>query len=125
MGNLYDVYFTLNESASMVIEANSKEEAARAVHEMDTDTLLERMRYAVDYKGTAITHVETIETNIDRPRLLAIEILDMFEDVLDEHGILVPDEDRTGAEGEACLYGMTYGRLEDAITDMLAEYIEE
>lgn len=63
--------------------------------------------------------------NVGKVRGLAIEILDMFEDVLYEHGIMIPDEDRTGAEGEACLYGTTYGRLEDAITDMLSEHIDD
>lgn len=58
-------------------------------------------------------------------RGLAITILDMFEDMLDEKGIMIPDEDRTGAEGEACLYGMTYANLEDQIVALLVDYIDE
>lgn len=46
----------------------------------------------------------------------AINILDMFEDVLDKHHIYIPDDDRTGDECEACIFGTTYGNLEDEIT---------
>jgi hypothetical protein len=38
---------------------------------------------------------------------------------------MIPDEDRTGDEGEACLYGMTYANLEDEIYSLLCEYIDE
>ena len=56
-------------------------------------------------------------------RGLAIMILDIFEDMLDEKGIMIPDDDRTGDEGEACLYGCTYGDLEEEITALLSKYI--
>lgn len=58
-------------------------------------------------------------------RGLAISILDIFEDMLDEKGIMIPDEDRTGDESEACLYGTTYAELEDQITELLSNYIDE
>ena len=32
------------------------------------------------------------------------------------------DEDRTGDESEACLYGMTYANLEDEIAKLLGWY---
>ena len=50
-------------------------------------------------------------------------ILDIFEDMLDEKGIMIPDDDRTGDEGEACLYGCTYGDLEEEITALLDKYM--
>ena len=62
---------------------------------------------------------------MNKARELAIEILDMFEDVLDEHGIMVPDEFREGEESEACLYGATYAILEDRIVSLLEDYIRE
>jgi len=49
----------------------------------------------------------------------AINILDMFEDVLDKHNIYIPDDDRTGDECEACIFGATYGDLEDEIVHYL------
>lgn len=60
-----------------------------------------------------------------KERKIAIMILDIFEDMLEEKGIMIPDEDRTGDEGEACLYGMTYANLEDEIYSLLYEYIDE
>jgi hypothetical protein len=62
---------------------------------------------------------------VGKTRGIAITILDMFEEVLDKHGIQIPDEDRTGEGGEACLYGMTYAELEDKIVALLTNYIDE
>ena len=39
--------------------------------------------------------------------------------MLCEKGIVIPDEDRTGAEEEANLYGMSYAVMEDRITELL------
>ena len=63
--------------------------------------------------------------NVGKTRGIAIMILDMFEEMLDEKGIMIPDEDRTGEEGESCLYGTTYGNLEDEIVALLCDYIDE
>lgn len=62
---------------------------------------------------------------VGKTRGIAIMILDMFEEMLDEKGIMIPDDDRTGAEGEACLYGTTYGNLEEEIVALLCDYIDE
>lgn len=56
---------------------------------------------------------------MDPKRLLAIRILELFEDVLEAKDITIPDEDRTGDETEARLYGMTYANLEDRIVALL------
>lgn len=61
--------------------------------------------------------------NLNCVRDIAIEILDIFENMLDEKGIMIPDEDRNGDEGEACLYGITYANLEDDIVALLNEYV--
>lgn len=125
MGKLYDVYFTLAESASIVVEADSSIEAEDIVQEMPTSDLLERFRAAIDYKGVHITSVWELENNMSTARSLAIDILEMFEDILDEHGIKVPDADRSGNEDEAALYGMTYADLEDKIVELLENHIHE
>lgn len=62
---------------------------------------------------------------VGKTRGLAITILEMFDDMLEEKGIVVPDEDRTGEEGEAALYGTTYANLEDKIVELLVDYIDE
>lgn len=53
------------------------------------------------------------------PRTVAIDILGIFEDMLDKKGIKIPDSHRIGDEDEACLYGETYYELEDKITELL------
>lgn len=50
---------------------------------------------------------------------LARSIINRFEDLLEEHGIVIPDSDRTGAEGEAPIYGMTYWDLVDDVCGIL------
>lgn len=62
---------------------------------------------------------------MNKARELAIGILNMFEEMLDEKGIMIPDEYREGAEGEACLYGDTYYTLEDKITTLLTNELKE
>ena len=59
--------------------------------------------------------------NKEHARELAIQILDEFEELLDEHSIMIPSADRTGRVEEACLYGEAYWQLEDAIADILIE----
>ena len=60
-----------------------------------------------------------------KTRPYAIAILDLFEDLLDEYGIDIPDPDREGDEEEAHLYGGTYYDLEDAVTDLLHRFAED
>lgn len=69
--------------------------------------------------------MEQIFENIGKTRGIAIMILDIFEDILVDKGIVIPDEDREGDEYEACLYGSTYYALEDKITTLLCNYIDE
>ena len=58
-------------------------------------------------------------------RRVANAILDVFEDMLEEKGIKIPDEDRAGGEDEANIYGETYFALEDKIAGLLRSYIDE
>lgn len=55
----------------------------------------------------------------------ATEILDCFEDLLDQKGIDIPSEDRNGEDGEARIYGTEYFELEDMIVELLKEFKEE
>ena len=63
--------------------------------------------------------------SIGKHRGVAIRILDIFEEMLESKGISIPDEDRTGEESEACLYGMTYAELENTIEELLRAYNPE
>ena len=60
--------------------------------------------------------------SVGKHRGVAIRILDIFEEMLENKGISIPDEDRTGDESESCLYGMTYANLEDEIVTLLEQY---
>lgn len=53
---------------------------------------------------------------MEEKRRIAIDILAEFEELLNEHNIKIPSEDREGNEEEACLYGSEYYQLEDSIT---------
>lgn len=55
---------------------------------------------------------------------MAIRILDIFEEMLESKGISIPDEERTGEESEANLYGIIYATLEDEISDLLGRYYD-
>lgn len=54
-------------------------------------------------------------------REYSVEIVELFEELLEKHNITIPDEDRTGDEGEARLYGMTYSDLEDDVLHVLCK----
>lgn len=58
-------------------------------------------------------------------RPIANEICELFEELLDEYGIDIPDEDREGNEEEAHIYGMIYAELEDKVKEILVEFAEQ
>lgn len=53
----------------------------------------------------------------DKNRQLAIDILDLFEELLEKYDITIPSEDRD--EDSSRLHGEEYFELEDAITNLL------
>ena len=69
--------------------------------------------------------MEELFESVGKTRGIAIMILDIFEGMLNDKGIIIPDEDREGDEDEECLYGTTYYELEDEITELLCNYIDE
>lgn len=56
-------------------------------------------------------------------RQISAEIADIFDSLLADNDIIVPDEDREGNEDEAPLYGATYSDFEDGITEQLADIV--
>lgn len=69
--------------------------------------------------------MEQLFESMGKTRGIAIMILNIFEDMLDEKGIQIPDDYREGDEDEACIFGDTYYALEDEITNLLCDYIDE
>lgn len=61
----YDVWFTLEHPANIVVEAESEKEAKEIAEdmfaEMDQDELFERISAAIDYMGLKVESVEEIE----------------------------------------------------------------
>ena len=58
-------------------------------------------------------------------REYSVAIVELFEDILEKHDIDIPDEDRTGDESEARLYGMTYANLEDDVVCLLKDLVDK
>lgn len=56
-------------------------------------------------------------------RKYSVEIVELFEELLDKHNITIPDEDRTGDESEARLYGTTYYDLEEEVVSILSRLV--
>lgn len=57
---MYDVYFTLEESASILVEAHSKEDAEEEANVLleDKEELVQRLLNAIASGGLKITHIE-------------------------------------------------------------------
>lgn len=55
---------------------------------------------------------------------VAADIVDEFEQLLEENEIMIPDEARTDDESEACLYGDTYSALLDAVEEHLLKMLK-
>lgn len=72
-----------------------------------------------------MTHEEHLIETYGKTQAAAIMIVELFEDLLDKHNIMIPDDDRTGDDGEACLYGTTYWYLIDDARSILASYVDE
>lgn len=55
-------------------------------------------------------------------REYALLICDCFETLLDEHDIKIPNEDREGNDGEACIYGDDWGNLIEHVNEYLGDF---
>lgn len=62
-----------------------------------------------------------MEITDEQIREIAIDVLQHFEELLAEHGIKIPDDDRAKGldDSEACIYGSTYYTLEDNVSDTI------
>ena len=56
-------------------------------------------------------------------RKIAIKIIDLFESLLNRKNIIIPNEDRENSKDETAIYGGDYYELEDAVTEILNQYI--
>lgn len=56
---------------------------------------------------------------IQKNRKAAINIIEVFENLLEKKNIKIPNEDRENNTDESCIYGSDYYELEDTITSIL------
>ena len=65
MKKIYDVYFTLSESAVVAISAESEDEAQEIFDNMTRDDLLGYIHDSVCYGGFEITDIEEMDEDED------------------------------------------------------------
>ena len=58
-------------------------------------------------------------------REYSVDICELFEDLLEENDITIPDEEREGEPNEARLYGTTYADLEYRVLNILNEFMND
>ena len=58
-------------------------------------------------------------------REYSVDICELFEDLLEDNDITIPDDEREGEQDEARLYGKTYSCLEYDVLNILNELIND
>lgn len=106
---------------------------------MDKESFLASYSYLTgpeyDATANALAELRRLETEAkntypvkaeDAPEFVG-QIIDTFEDFLDEKGIVIPNEERDNDEGldpenSANIYGSDYGMLQDQLYDMMKNW---
>jgi hypothetical protein len=84
---------------------------------IDAESYEHAMEKALGYNGITIQPV----IDNDEEKSLAFEIIELFEELLDEKNISIPSLDRQGDEEEGRLFGSEYYQLEEGIINILTE----
>lgn len=95
-----------------------EEEITGYIFRVNNEKLQDMIKEYEEYQN----HIAEINRNI---KDVTVSIIDCFEDLLDENDITIPDDDRTGEETEARIFGTTYGDLESKIHDIIFIYTSE
>lgn len=56
---------------------------------------------------------------------IATDIIECFEDLLEEKDITIPDDDREENEGEARIYGMTFANLLSDVESIIVQLLKD
>ena len=86
--------------------------------------IVEDSSYSNSGNGYENTYVAQ-EPKTIKLREYSVDICELFEDLLEEHDITIPDEDREGRPEEARLYGNTYADLEYKVLNILNEFMND
>lgn len=95
-----------------------EEEITGYIFRVNNEKLQNMIKEYEEYQN----HIAELNRNI---KDATVSILDCFEDLLNEKDITIPDDDRTGEETEARIFGTTYGDLESKIHDIIFIYTSE
>lgn len=76
-------------------------------------------------QGYAHAYIAREDPKTIKLREYSVGICELFEDLLEEHDISIPDEDREGRPEEARLYGTTYADLEYKVLDILNDLMND
>lgn len=63
-----------------------------------------------------------MEKRLKVNRMILVDLIETFEDFLDERGIVVENDEKLEDEGASNIYGTDFGMLGDSITDVLHKY---
>ena len=108
--------------------ANTALERGRIVSieaEYIRETPIEVVRVAKDC-GVPIVEMKeqpVIELSDDDAPEFIGQIVDVFEDFLDEKGITIENEEREGDDDEAIIYGTDYDEIADGIREIISRWI--
>ena len=86
--------------------------------------IVEDSSYSNSEEGYEYAYVAREHKTI-KLREYSVDICELFEDLLEEHDISIPDEDREGRPEEARLYGTTYADLEYKVLNILNDFMNE
>ena len=86
--------------------------------------IVEDSSYSNSEKGYENAYVAQ-EPKTIKLREYSVDICELFEDLLEEHDISIPDEDREGRPEEARLYGTTYADIEYKVLNILNEFMND
>ena len=99
-----------------------KQELGSYFRECQIERGHEYLQWAIDENRNLFeTEIMAQTEAFAKRQRIAVDILEEFEDILEEHDITIPDEFREGEEGEARLFGAGYGYLHDKIIQILEE----
>lgn len=107
--------------------ANTALERGRIVSieaEYIRETPIEVVRVAKDC-GVPIVEMKeqpVIELSDDDAPEFIGQIIDVFEDFLDEKGIAIENEEREGDEDESIIYGSDYDEIADGIREIISRW---
>lgn len=103
-----------NENIWLIGSNDECEEMNHVQNIADLEEYIARLKYMKKYKGQRYTRV----SDDDRPEFIG-QIIDLFEDFLEEKGIDITNQEKDASNNPAVIYGSDYGELSDGLEHIL------